>query len=378
MGNTGKLKTPPCCRLLISVAGSFALYGATVPEDAFVAEKLRAAGAIILGKTNLSQWVNARSFFTSNGWSAHGGQCTGAYYPNQDPSGSSSGSGVAASLGLALAALGTETDGSLVSPASVSNAVAIKPTVGLTSRSLVIPCGFRTDTVGPIARTVKDAAFVLQAIAGKDPQDNYTSAIPCDLLPDYVAACKPGGLKGKRIGVPRNLIFPQDGDGPLLAAFERAIQTIRDLGATVVDDLSVTADAAQDSLNGTTFNYVLGPDLVAFLRDGYLARLVKNPNDVKDLADIRRFTRRTPVEEYPRRDTGIWDASLALPFNNTSPEYWEYVARNREIGGAEGILGLLKNYTLDALILPTDFSPDLPARVGTPIVTVPSKIDDTS
>jgi amidase len=149
-----------------NTAGSFSLMGATVPQDSTVAAKLRAAGVILLGKTNLSQWANFRSSNSSNGWSADGGQVTAAYYPQQDPSGSSSGSGVASSIGLAFATLGTETDGSILSPSSQNNLVGIKPTVGLTSRSLVIPISEHQDTVGPIARTVTDAAYVLSIIAG--------------------------------------------------------------------------------------------------------------------------------------------------------------------------------------------------------------------
>jgi amidase len=161
-----------------NTAGSWSLVGAKVPRDSTMAVKLRKAGAIILGKTNLSQWANYRSSNSSNGWSAYGGQTYGAYYPGQDPSGSSSGSGVSSSLGLAFASLGTETDGSILSPSQMNNIVGIKPTVGLTSRSLVIPISEHQDTVGPMARTVKDAAYILQAIAGPDQYDNYTSAIP--------------------------------------------------------------------------------------------------------------------------------------------------------------------------------------------------------
>lgn len=188
-----------------NTAGSFALLGAKVPRDSTVAAKLRKAGAIILGKTNLSQWANFRSDNTSNGWSAYGGQTFGVYYPQQDPSGSSSGSGVSSAIGLALATLGTETDGSVVSPGEKSALAAIKPTVGLTSRHLVIPLSEHQDTVGTMARTVKDAAYLLQAIAGRDPLDNYTSAAPAT-LPDYVAACKFDSLRGVRLGVPRNVV----------------------------------------------------------------------------------------------------------------------------------------------------------------------------
>ncbi|KAI7301127.1 amidase, partial [Hortaea werneckii] len=187
-----------------NTAGSFSLVGSEVPRDSTMAANLRKAGAVILGKTNLSQWANYRSDNSSNGWSAYGGQTYAAYYPGQDPSGSSSGSGVASSIGLSLAALGTETSGSILSPSDVNNLVGIKPTVGLTSRYLVIPISEHQDTIGPMARTVKDAAYVLQALAGPDQYDNYTSAIPwandTSAKPDYVAACDYNSLAGKRIG----------------------------------------------------------------------------------------------------------------------------------------------------------------------------------
>ena len=353
-----------------NTAGSFALYGATVPRDSGVAKKLRAAGAIILGKTNLSQWANFRSNNSTNGFSAYGGQVTAAYYPKQDPSGSSSGSGVASSIGLAVAALGTETDGSILSPSSVNNLVGIKTTVGLVSRSLVIPISQRQDTVGPMARSVKDAAYILSAIAGKDPYDNYTSAIPFKTIPNYVAACNVNALKGKRFGVPRNVIYPEAGDGPLLATFNKAISLIRSAGATVLDNTNITADAENEYLNGNASLIVLEADFVADLK-AYLSQLKTNPNNVHNLQQVRAFTQRFKPEDYPDRDTAVFDESLALGFDNTSPKFWPYYQRNLQIAGPEGILGILKNHSLDALILPTDFSPDLPARLGTPVVTVP-------
>ncbi|KAK4887919.1 hypothetical protein LTR28_003182, partial [Elasticomyces elasticus] len=218
--------------------GSFALEGAVTPSDSTVAAKLRKAGAILLGKANLSQWANYRSDNSSNGWSAWGDQTYAAYYPGQDPSGSSSGSGVSSAIGLALGSLGTETSGSILSPADVNNLVGIKPTVGLTSRYLVIPISEHQDTIGPMTRTVKDAAYILQAIAGSDPHDNYTSAIPNNSsIPDYVAACNYSALSGARIGVARNVleIWRNYTDPPVLAAFQTAIEEIRKAGATIVD-----------------------------------------------------------------------------------------------------------------------------------------------
>ncbi|MCJ1276274.1 hypothetical protein MMC21_004079 [Puttea exsequens] len=355
-----------------NTAGSFALYGAKVPTDSTLATKLRAAGVVILGKTNLSQWANFRSNNSTNGWSAYGGQTFGVYYPEQDPSGSSSGSGVSSAIGLAFASLGSETSGSILSPSEVNNLVGIKPTVGLTSRHLVIPISQRQDTVGPMARTVKDAAYVLQAIAGKDPLDNYTVAQPFDTPPDYVAACNFSSLRGKRIGIPRNLIDPtQEPDDTVVNAFNAAVLTIQRAGATIVDNANITAFALDQYTNGNSSNIVLDADFVSDLPNEYLSMLSHNPENVHNLADISNFTHNFAQEDYPDRDTGVWDMSLALGFNNTSPEFWPYYQLNLEIAGPQGILGLLVNYSLDALILPTDFSPGLPALVGTPVVTVP-------
>lgn len=358
-----------------NTAGSWSLVGAKVPRDSTMAAKLRKAGAIILGKTNLSQWANYRSSNSSNGWSAYGGQTYGAYYPNQDPSGSSSGSGVASSLGLAFAALGTETDGSILSPSQLNNLVGIKPTVGLTSRSLVIPISEHQDTVGPMARTVKDAAYILQAIAGPDQYDNYTSAIPWAsnstnyTVPNYVAACQFDALLGKRIGVPRNAIGTRTpSSAALYDAFEAALIVLKNAGATIVENTNYTAYDAY--LNSSAENTVLsadfGPNLAA-----YLAQLTYNPNHVNNLADITNFTHNFPLEDYPDRDTAEFDASLALNFTNTSPEFWAAYQEDLYLGGPGGLLGALDTYNLDAVVLPTDYSPSISAIIGGPVITVP-------
>lgn len=171
--------------------------------------------------------------------------------------------------------------------------------------------------------------------------------------------------------MPRNIITEQEGDGPVLAAFESAIQTIRRAGATIVDNVNITAYALDQYLNGNASLIVLEADFVSDLPKNYLSKLVTNPQNVQNLADVSNFTHRFPLEDYPDRDTGVWDGALALGFNNSSPEFWSYYQNNLEVAGPQGILGLLTNYTLDALILPTDFSPGLPALIGTPVVTVP-------
>ncbi|KAL2021643.1 hypothetical protein VTK56DRAFT_6996 [Thermocarpiscus australiensis] len=356
-----------------NTAGSYALLGAKVPEDSTVAAKLRNAGAIILGKTNLSEWANFRSYNTSNGWSAIGGQTEGAYFPGQDPTGSSSGSGVASSLGLALASLGTETDGSIIGPSSFNNVVGIKPTVGLTSRHLVVTVSEHQDTVGPLARTVKDAAYILSAIAGPDPKDNYTSAIPFETIPDYVAACHLSALSGKRIGVPRNLM---DTTGrpeyePVIAAFNAALDTLRGANATIVDGLTLPDYAPL--LASQYEQFVVAADFVTNL-PGYLSRLTTNPHNITSLSDLLSFTHdRYPLlEAWPERDTLIWEACMSLGHgNDDSPFFWANYTAALYYAGSLGLTGALANHSLDALVLPADFAPALPAVLGAPVVTVP-------
>jgi amidase len=353
-----------------NTAGSYALIGAKVPRDSTMAAKLRKAGAIILGKTNLSQWANYRSANSSNGWSATTGQTYGAYFPGQDPSGSSSGSGVSSSVGLALASLGTETSGSILSPADVNNLVGIKPTVGLTSRYLVIPISEHQDTVGPMARTVKDAAYLLQAIAGADANDNYTSAIPHDgEIPDYVAACNYNALSGVRIGVARNVleIWGNYTDAPVLEAFEMAVEQIKNAGATIVEANFTGFEAFQDDGNSTL---VLNGDFLTNLAT-YFNELTYNPYDLADLSDLRNFTHTFPLEQWPERDTLLWDTALNQTWNNTDPRFWTAYLNNLHYADEGCILGSLRRTNTSAILLPTQLSPSIPAIAGSPVVTVP-------
>ncbi|KFZ18148.1 hypothetical protein V502_04261 [Pseudogymnoascus sp. VKM F-4520 (FW-2644)] len=357
-------------------AGSFALLGATVPRDSTVAAKLRAAGVIILGKSSMSEWANFRSGNPCNGWSAHGGQVLGAYATDQDPNGSSSGSAVGASLGLAFAALGTETSASIIFPGSFNNAVGIKPTVGLTSRSLVIPVSERQDTVGPLARTVTDAAHVLNIIAGKDPSDSYTDAQPFSQPPDYTKSLKANSLRGKRIGIPRNAFLPTGDpnlDGPLLSVFETAINELKAAGATIIDNANFSQwDEYRQS--AVTFfgavNTVVASDFVTNLPQ-YLAQLTTNPNQITSLRALRDFTMYDPRENYPIRDTTIFDAALAIAGDNTSPGFQAYADQTHAWGTYGGVTGALDTYRLDALVMPSIYAPGVPALAGLPIVTVP-------
>src|SRR6185436_18230390 len=186
---------------LMTTAGSLALAAVTPPKDAFIVEQLRAAGAVILGKTNLSEWANFRSTHSSSGWSGRGGQTKNPYALDRTPSGSSSGSAVAVAANLIAAAIGTETDGSIVSPSAANGIVGIKPTVGLVSRFGIVPISHSQDTAGPMTRTVTDAAILLAAMAGADPEDSATRRSSAH---DYARALDAGGLKGARLGIVRS------------------------------------------------------------------------------------------------------------------------------------------------------------------------------
>ena len=311
MNNTGNASCLVLGQVLTEKAGSFALLGAKVSRESTVVIRLRAAGAVVLGKATMGEWAQFRSHraSSSHGWSAHGGQCLGAYYPRQDPSGSSSGSAVAASLGLALGSLATETSGSIVLPAEKSNIVGIKPTLGLTSRSMVIPISIRQDSVGPVAKNVRDAAILLSAIAGKDTNDNWTSVQPFDQVPDYVKACNASAFKDARLGVPWNGInyFLDNNTRPIMAAFDTALDLIRKSGAKVFENVNF-ASFNLPALSRNS-NIVMSTDFAAGLA-AYLETLKTNPNNLKSLADIKNFTKHDPREEY--LDRGVCLSSLLL------------------------------------------------------------------
>ena len=300
------------CDRLNTTAGSYALLGARPMYEATVSRKLRAAGAIILGKATMGEWAQFRSSIasSSHGWSAYGGQTLGAFYPQQDPHGSSSGSAVAASVGLAAGALATETCGSIVNPAEKNNLVGIKPTVGLTSRYMVIPISSRQDSVGPVARTVKDAAYILSVLAGRDKHDNWTSAQPFDRPPDYVTACKFSALKGARLGVPRNGInyFLNNSTGPIMAGFENALGVLEQAGAYIEREANFNSfDVPAFSRNSSI---VLDTDFRSGLSD-YLSKLASNPHGLHDLEDLIRFTKHDLREEFPDRDVSL--GTLFMP-----------------------------------------------------------------
>jgi amidase len=336
-----------------------------------VAANLRAAGALLLGKTSMSQWASFRSRPPVSGWSSRGGQVLGGYHARQDPSGSSSGSGVGVDLGLAAAALGTETDGSIISPSQRAALVGIKPTVGRTSRHLVVPISEHQDTVGPMARSVRDAARVLQAIAGVDPRDNYTEATP-DVPFDFLAATeRPSALRGARIGVAWDVLAYMNVTEPPSAidAFRSALDVVEGQGATIVN---VTFPAAYEMLTGNTTMLVPSADFLSNLA-AYLAELTANPNDIHSLADLRAWTRNAGDREgYPEHNTAGWDEVLDVQgWNNTDPRFWPAYQHNLEISGPGGLLGALDRHNLSAVMLPTSMSLRWAALPGAPVITVP-------
>lgn len=247
--------------------------------------------------------------------------------------------------------------------------MGVKPTVGLTSRYLVVPVSEHQDTIGPMARTVKDAAKLLHVISGQDSNDTYTDASPFKYkVPNYLAACKLTGLRGKRIGIARNVIDESvQKVGHVMEAFEHAILLMADAGATIIED---TNFKAYSQWKKREYNPVTRMDFVSNLAQ-YLSRLEQNPRNIGNIEDLRRFTWSFPAEEYPSRNTRNWDTVIDAKLSNTSPEFWSTYQQNLYFGGEGGILGTLERHRLDAVILPTVLAASIPALVGTPIITVP-------
>lgn len=329
-------------------------------------QKLREAGAVILATTNLTEWANFRwrdSPRGCSGWSSIRGQTVGAYHENQDPLGSSSGSGVAVDLYLGPASLGTETDGSIVCPAQKSNIVGIKPTVGLTSRDMVVPISERQDTVGPMARSVRDAAMVLQAIVGRDPRDKYTADAPEGI--DYLAACKEDSLRGARIGVPWKAIRScKETKTEEIEALEAALEVFKEAGAVIVEDADyqVTADELDD-VDLEVLRCDFPVNLAAYLAEANAP--------FRSLAEIRDATHQHPDEEYPARNTKLWDVIVSdAKYDNRDASFASVLAAYQE-AGQRGLPHVLKAFNLDAVAMPTSAAPQWAAVVGFPIITVP-------
>jgi amidase len=326
-----------------STAGSLALVGVAPPRDAFLVERLRAAGAVLLGKANLSEWANFRSTHSSSGWSGRGGQCRNPYALDRTPSGSSSGSGVAVSANLCAVAIGTETDGSIVSPATCCGIVGIKPTLGLVSRAGVIPIAHSQDTAGPMARTVADAAILLGALTGIDERDEATASA-ARAPADYTSFLDPAGLKGARLGVCRSRFM---GNSPATdAAMEGAIDTLKLLGAVIVDPADIaTAGQFRDS-EFAVLLYEFKADLNKYLDEWAPGA------GAKTLEDLIAFNERTKEKEMPYFGQEIFiQAQAKGPL--TDEEYVRALDKNHLLARTQGIDAVMAQHQLDALIAPT-------------------------
>jgi amidase len=329
-----------------TTAGSLALMDARPTRDAFAAERLRAAGAVLLGKANLSEWANFRSAHSSSGWSARGGQCRNPYALDRSPCGSSSGSAVAVAASLCAAALGTETDGSIVCPASINGVVGIKPTLGLTSRAGVIPIAHSQDTVGPFGRTVADAAAVLTAITGADPRDPATAALAGQPPVDYTRHLDAQALRGACIGIAREVYFGNSEKADAVA--EAVIETLRAQGAIIVDPANIPSARAMRESNDelTVLHYEFKADLNA-----YLASAGGQPA-VRSLAELIAFNQAHADEEMPYfGQEHFLGAQEKGPLTETP--YLEALANNRRLARAEGIDAVMDEHQLDALLMPT-------------------------
>ena len=329
---------------MLTTAGSLALANRPAPRDAFIVARLREAGAVILGKANLSEWANFRDRHSSSGWSGRGGQVKNPYALDRSPSGSSSGSGAAVAANLAAVAVGSETDGSIVSPSSVMGLVGIKPTHGLLSRTGIVPISHSQDTPGPMARTVADAAAVLGAMAGTDPGDGATKDSDARGSRDYSKTLDANGLRDARIGVVRNRLFGYSAAADALA--EAAIAGMKKQGAVVIDPIEIPTlgKFEEDELN--VLQYEFGPDLKKYFE------WLGPQAPIHSLEDVVAFNESHKDQELPYFGQDILMLS-ARKGPLTSDDYRKRVDRYKRLAGAEGIDAVMTKYKLDALVAPT-------------------------
>jgi amidase len=325
-------------------AGSLALATSTPPNDAFIVERLRAAGAVILGKTNLSEWANFRSTRSTSGWSGRGGQTRNPYILDRNPCGSSSGTGAAITADFATIGIGTETDGSVICPSSICGLVGLKPTVGLWSRSGIIPISASQDTAGPMCRSVADVAALLGALVGADPRDAATSASTGHTESDYTRFLDPAGLKGARVGVARNLAgFNPDVDHLL----DNAIAAIKGAGAEVIDPANLVTAHQFDDAELSVLLYEFKDGLNAYLAS--LGATVP----VKTLADLIAWNEREKDREMPWFGQELFEQAQAKgPLTDTA--YKAARAKCIRMSRAQGIDATLAKSRLDAIVLPSN------------------------
>ena len=328
---------------MMTTAGSLALVGAKPPQDSFVAQKLRAAGAVILGKTNLSEWANIRCSHSTSGWSGRGGLTRNPYALDRNPCGSSSGTGAGISANLCAVGIGTETDGSIVCPSSSNGLAGIKPTVGLVSRSGIIPISHSQDGAGPMCRTVRDAAILLGALTGVDPADSATAASAGKSYADYTQFCKSDGLRGARIGVARKYFGFNDAVDALM---EQSLDVMKRQGAAVIDPTDIETLGKFDDSELLVMMYELKADLNA-----YLARLGPSA-PVHTLQEVIEFNERNRGKEMPYFGQDLFlKAEAKGPL--TEAAYLDALDKNHRLARTEGIDATMDKYGLDAIVAPT-------------------------
>jgi amidase len=324
---------------MMTTAGSLALVGATPAADAFIVTRLRSAGAVILGKTNLSEWANFRSSHSSSGWSARGGQTRNPYALDRSPSGSSSGSAVAVAANLAAAAIGTETSGSIMSPSQANSLVGIKPTVGLISRSGIVPVAHTQDTAGPMARSVTDAVLLLGVMAGADPDDEAT--VPPRGADNYTKFLDPDGLKGARLGIVRKRLFGNNAEADLVT--EAAIADMKARGAIIIDPADIPTLGTFDDAALDVLLYEFKTDL-----NKYLARLgpASPVHSLKDVITFNEAHRDEELQYFGQELLLMAEAKGPLTdatYTRARVDAWGYA-------GTYGIDGVMAKYQLDALV----------------------------
>jgi amidase len=325
---------------MMTTAGALALSGNRARQDAFIVKKLRQAGAVLLGKTNLSEWANFRSTRSSSGWSSRGGQTRNPYVLDRNPCGSSSGSGAAVAANLCAVAIGTETDGSIVCPSSVNGVVGFKPTVGLVSRTGIIPISETQDTAGPMARTVRDAVIVLGVIAGEDPADARTRESQGQGRPDYTAFLDANSLQGKRIGIEKSFLKGHERVDVIL---QQALDLLKSKGATLVE---VEIQARVRSLGKDEF------DVLQYeFKDGVNKYLARANAPVKSLQEVIAFNKANAEQTMPFFQQEILESSQAKGSLETA-DYQEKVKKNLA-AARQAIDSLLKEHRLDALSGPS-------------------------
>ena len=328
---------------MLTTAGSLALVGAKPRRDAFVVERLRAAGCVIVGKTNLSEWANFRSTHSSSGWSARGGQTRNPYALDRNPCGSSSGTGAAVSANLALLGVGTETDGSIVCPASACGLVGIKPTLGLVSRAGIIPISHSQDTAGPMARTVADAAALLNALVGFDPLDPVSGTGSRHARMDFTQSLDPGALRGARVGVARKFFGFNDRVDKLMAD---AIDLLKREGAIVIDPADLPTHGKFDAAEFEVLLYEFKADL-----NKYLAALAPgdHPRTLKQLIEFNEKNRDREMPYFGQELFVRAEAKGPL----TEAAYLKALRTSKLMSQAQGIDAVIRKHKLDALVAPT-------------------------